>query len=128
MRIRREPASSPWPRTARRGSGCSIAPSPWCSMAVDQRRGRPGSTPPGGGRLEVWGAATGKEVVAIDLRRRDPTSLALRPDGKIAALGFGDGTVAVWDYANLIEHAVLGSNGSAVQHVAFDRSRVRVMS
>ena len=50
-------------------------------------------------RLRVWESASGNLVRAIPIEKGRPTDVALSPDGRLVALGFTDGQIAVWPLA-----------------------------
>ena len=71
--------------------------------------------------IHQWNVETGKELQTVpipeDLGRR--YSLALSADGTMAAVGFGDGTVRVWDMANMTQLRVLKGHTAWIRNIVF---------
>ena len=77
------------------------------------------------GVIHQWNVETGKELQAMripgDLRGLNYS--ALSSDGTMAAIGFGDGTVRVWDMANRTQLRVLKGHTASIHNVAFSPDR-----
>ena len=71
--------------------------------------------------IHQWNVETGEELQTVpipgDLGRR--YSLALSSDGTLAAMGFGDGTVRVWDMANRTQLRLLKGHTSWINNIVF---------
>ena len=53
------------------------------------------------GLIKVWDIANGQVLLTIKTGIKDPGWIALSPDGKIIAVGVGDGTIRLWRSASL---------------------------
>jgi WD40 repeat protein len=72
-------------------------------------------------KFELWDASTGRKLAQLDWPQSSLTTLALSPDGRLAALGQGDGHIALLDLSSLKVLAQLDGHRGAVNHLAFAR-------
>ncbi len=85
---------------------------------------------PGSGRgtvIRVWDAKTGEVLQTLGRESVSVTDAAISPDGRLAAAGFEDGSVDVWD----VESGQLAGQfraKQAVTHVAVSSKRNMVMA
>ncbi len=84
----------------------------------------PGHVPrqPSQGTVTVWDVRSGQRLRQIS---RPATGLALSPDGKLLAVGDGDGTIAVWPLPAGDPLATLQADRVAILGLAFGRSVYR---
>ena len=77
------------------------------------------------GFIHQWNVETGKELQAMRIPGylRGLNYMALSSDGTMAAIGFGDGTVRVWDMANRTQLRVLKGHTASISNVAFSPDR-----
>ena len=71
--------------------------------------------------LLIWDAATGRVQAQLGFPQNSLTTLAVSPDGRLAAVGQRDGTIALVDLVSLKVVARLVEPLGAVSHLAFSR-------
>ena len=73
------------------------------------------------GFINQWNVETGKELLTIPTPSETGrlTYTAFSADGTMAAMGFTDGTVRVWDVANRTQLHVLKGHTVSIDNVAF---------
>src|SRR5262249_26025648 len=78
--------------------------------------------------LFVWEAATAREVRKVANLPAEPHSVALHPEGKLAACALGDGSVRFFDLTTGQETAKLDGHTGAVRVVLFSLKGDQVLS
>jgi RNA polymerase sigma factor (sigma-70 family) len=70
--------------------------------------------------IQLWDAATGKQLRVIDTKQRWPAAAVLSPDGKIAAAGgYQDGTIHSWSVETGKEQRSIKASPNIVTSLAF---------
>jgi WD40 repeat protein len=95
-----------------------FAPDGKTLVSVDWKRNARNDRSPGGTRLVVWDAATGKRLREMALTEMITTSLALAPDGRTAVVGDGDGKLHLLDLEDGKDWLALGGHQHYVDALA----------
>ncbi|MEO1998400.1 MAG: serine/threonine-protein kinase, partial [Planctomycetaceae bacterium] len=71
------------------------------------------------GRVALWDASTGKELLSLDGHTGGVEAVAYAPNGRFLASGGKDGTVKLWDANTGKEHTTLEGHTAYVRNLSF---------